>query len=99
MSINYFSVFLEFINSHFSIDFETIDVQEVERCSFKGKVLMILTILKILKIHYKHFWLEFLNKYILVYSEIRFSEDLYRTETIVAKQINWQLTGFLKGTS
>ena len=48
---------------------QTIDVQEVERCSFKGKVLMILTIFKILKIHYKHFWMEFLNKYTLVYSK------------------------------
>ena len=30
---------------------------------------MILTIFKILKIHYKHFWMEFLNKYTLVYSK------------------------------
>ena len=66
----------------------------MERCSFKGKVLMILTIFKILKIHYKHFWLEFLNKYTLVYSEICFNKNLYQTETIFAKQINWQLTGF-----
>ena len=49
---------------------------------------MILTIFKILKIHYKHFWLEFLNKYNLVYSEIRFNKNVYRTETIFAKQIN-----------
>ena len=55
---------------------------------------MILTIFKILKIHNKHFWLEFLNKYTLVYSEIRFSKNLYQAETIFAKQINWQLTGF-----
>ena len=55
---------------------------------------MILTDFKILKIHYKHFWGEFLNKYNLVYSGIRFSKNLYETETIFAKQINWQLTGF-----
>ena len=60
------------------------DVQEVDRCSFKEKVLMILTIFKILKIHCKHFWLGFLNKYILVYWEIRFSKNVYRTETIFA---------------
>ena len=30
---------------------------------------MILTIFKILKIHHKHFWMEFLNKYTLVYSK------------------------------
>ena len=45
---------------------------------------MILTVFKILKIHYKHFWLEFLNKYSLVYSEIRLCKNLYRTETIFA---------------
>ena len=55
---------------------------------------MILTIFKILKIHDKHFWLEFLNKCTLVYSEMRFSKNLYQAETIFAKQINWQLTGF-----
>ena len=63
MSINYFSVFLEFINWHFSIDFETINVQKKNRCSFKRKVLIILKIFNILKIHYKHFSLDFLNKY------------------------------------
>ena len=78
MDINYFSVFLEFINSHFSIDFETIDIQEVDICSSKGKVLIILTVFKILKIHYKHFWGEVLNKYILVYSGIRFSRNLHK---------------------
>ena len=62
-----------------------IDVQKVDICSFKGKVL---TIFKILKIHYKDFWLEFLNKYTLDYSKIRFSKNLYHTEFIFAKQIN-----------
>ena len=38
--------------------------------------------------------MEFLNKYTLVYSEICFNKNLYQTETIFAKQINWQLTGF-----
>ena len=46
---------------------------------------MILAIFKILKMHYKHFWLEFLNKYTFVYSEICFSKNLYQTETIFAK--------------
>ena len=94
MSINYFSVFLEFINWHFSIDFETINVQKKNRCSFKRKVLIILKIFNILKIHYKHFSLDFLNKYTWVYSEIGFSKNLYQTEAIFAKQINWQLAGF-----
>ena len=49
---------------------------------------MILTVFKILKIHYKHFWLEFLNKCTLVYSETRFSKNVYQRETILAKQIN-----------
>ena len=62
-------------------------------CSVKRKVLMILIIFKILKIHYKHLAGVF-NKYTLVYSEKRFSKILYQTETIFAKQINWQLTGF-----
>ena len=64
------------------------DVQEVYICSLKGKVLMTLTILKILKIHCKDFWTEFLNKYSLAYSKIRFSKSLYHIETILAKQIN-----------
>ena len=48
---------------------------------------MILTIFKILKIHYKHLAGVF-NKDTLVYSEKRFSKILYQTETIFAKQIN-----------
>ena len=42
----------------------------------------------ILKIHYNRFWLEFLNKYTIVYSEIRFSKNLYRIETIFTNQTN-----------
>ena len=49
--------------------------------SFKVKVLLIFTILKILKIYYDYFWLDFLNKCTIVYLEIRFSKNSYHIET------------------
>ena len=71
-----------------SIDFETIIVPDVDRlCSFKENVLMILTIVKILKIHYNHFWLEFLNKFAIIYSKICYSKNLYRNPICKKNQL------------